>query len=200
MTDNNQNPQSDDQDVTMNDFQEEINKLKTEDQEKNSRDDDSSRLEGEDEIEESEIMDNGENKIQELTNALARSMADLQNHKRRAEEDKFKLIKFANNDLLKKLIPIVDHFDRSAKHLPEELKDNDWTKGVIQVHDELLKTLETVGVKKITTIGEKFNPTLHEALMQGPGEQDVIIEEFEAGYTYNEETLKAAKVKVGNGS
>jgi len=202
MTDNNQNPQSDDEDISMDDFQKEINKLKEEDGEKeikieeneNSRDDDSSRLE-----EDNEIIDDNENKVEELTNALARSMADLQNYKRRVQEDRIKLIKFANTDLLQKLIPIMDHFDRSAKHLPEELKENDWVKGVIQVHDELLKTLENVGIKKIKTIGEIFNPNLHEALMQGEGEKDIITEEFEAGYIYNEETLKAAKVKVGNG-
>lgn len=139
------------------------------------------------------------NEVEELKNALARSMADLQNFKRRAEEDKFRFIKFANVELLKALLPSIDNFDRSANHLPEDLKDNEWVKGVLQIHDDMLATLEKMGVKKMKTMGEKLDPSRHEALMADKGEKDVIIEEFESGYLYNDEVLKPAKVKVGNG-
>ncbi|MBU0577348.1 nucleotide exchange factor GrpE [Patescibacteria group bacterium] len=141
-----------------------------------------------------------EAKIEELTNALARAMADLQNFKRRTEEDQGRFVKFANAELLNILLPIINNFDRSAEHLPDNLKDNDWAKGVIQIHDELLKTLEKIGVKKIKTVGEKLDPNFHEGLMAGPGEKDIITEEFEPGYTYNDQVLKAAKVKVGDGT
>jgi molecular chaperone GrpE len=139
-------------------------------------------------------------KIEELTNTLARAMADLQNFKRRTGEDQFKFIKFANAELLKVLLPIINNFDRSAGHMPEDLKKNDWAKGVLQIHDDFLKTLEKIGVKKIKTVGEKLNPRLHEGLITGPGEKDVIIEELEPGYIFNDEVLKPAKVKVGNGT
>lgn len=139
-------------------------------------------------------------RIEELTNSLARAMADLQNFKRRTGEDQAKFVKFANAELLKILIPIIDNFDRSAGHLPDDLKNNDWAKGIMQIHDEFLKTLERIGVKKMKTVGEKLNPRLHEGLIAGPGEKDVIIEELEPGYTLNDEVIKAAKVKVGNGT
>ena len=138
-------------------------------------------------------------KIEELTNTLARAMADLQNFKRRTQEDQVRFVKFANAELLKILVPVIDNFDRSASHLPEDLKGNDWAKGVMQIHDDFLKTLEKIGVKKVQTVGQKLNPKFHEALIAGPGEKDVIIEELEPGYTFNDDVLKPAKVKVGDG-
>lgn len=138
--------------------------------------------------------------VEELTNTLARAMADLQNYKRRTEEDKSKFVKFANAEMLKILLPIIDNFNRSINHLPESLKDDEWAKGIVQIHDEFIKTLEKIGVKKIKTVGEKLNPNLHEGLIAGEGEKDIIIEEFEPGYTLNGDVIKVAKVKVGDGT
>ncbi|MBU0727450.1 nucleotide exchange factor GrpE [Patescibacteria group bacterium] len=143
---------------------------------------------------------NEANKIEELTNALARAMADLQNFKRRTEDEQGRFVKFANAEMLKELLPIIDNFDRSTTHLPDEIKDNDWAKGVVQIHDELMKTLQKIGVERVKSIGEKLDPNLHEGLMTGPGEKDIIIEEFEPGYILNGSVIKAAKVKVGDGS
>ena len=127
-------------------------------------------------------------------------MADFQNFKRRAEEDKMRFVKFANAELLKELLPIIDNFDRSCQHIPEGLKEDAWTKGVIHTHDDLMKALEKIGVKKMETVGQKLDPVKHEALISAPGEKDVIIEVLEPGYTYNDTTIKAAKVKVGDGN
>lgn len=139
-------------------------------------------------------------KVDELTAALARSLADFKNYKRRAEEDQAKFVAFANKELLLSLIPVVDNFERSAAHLPEDLKANEWAKGMLIIHAELKKSLEKMGVKKIETVGKPLDPKFHEALLSGPGEKNVILEEFEAGYTLNGEPLKAAKVKVGDGT
>ncbi len=137
---------------------------------------------------------------EELKSQLARCMADMQNFKRRVEEDKSKWIKFANYELLKELLPIVDNFDRGCRQLPDKLKDDGWAKGVVNTHDDLMKALEKIGVKRIETVGKPLNPNVHEAVMQGDGEKDIITEELEPGYTYHEQTLKAAKVKVGSGA
>lgn len=158
-----------------------------------------------DEKEESEIriqesaVDNDDGEATKLKEALARTMADFQNFKRRADEDKMRFVKFANADLLKELLPIIDNFDRACVHVPDELKEDVWAKGVVSTHDELMKALTKIGVKKTETVGQKFDPTKHDALMQAPGEKDVIVEELEPGYIYNGDTIKAAKVKVGNG-
>lgn len=135
----------------------------------------------------------------ELTNQLARAMADLQNFKRRSEEEKASFVKFANAELLKTILPILDNLDRSVTHLPEELQDNEWAKGMLHIHDDLIKTFEKLGIEKIKTVGERLDPTKHEAMLTGPGEQDVILEEFEPGYTLLDDVIKVAKVKVGDG-
>ncbi len=147
-----------------------------------------------------EVNEANKAKIDELTNALARAMADLQNYKRRTKEDQAKFVKVANTELIKVLLPVIDNLDRSTEHLPDDLKDNKWAKGIVQIHDEFLKTLETVGVKKIKTIGETLDPNLHEGLMTEPGKKDEIVEEFEPGYTLNDNVIKPAKVKVGDGT
>ncbi len=141
----------------------------------------------------------GEDEVAELKNQLARAMADLQNYKRRSEEEKAAFVKYANAEMLKNLLPILDHLNLSALHLPEEMKENEWAKGVLQINADLLKILEAMGVKKLETVGQKLDPNFHEAVMQGPGEKDVIIEEFEPGYALNDTVVKPAKVKVGNG-
>lgn len=144
--------------------------------------------------------DDRDAKIEELTNQLARAMADLQNYKRRSEEEKSSFVKFANAELLKIILPILDNLDRSVTHLPAELKDNEWTKGMLHIHGDLLKTFEKIGLKKIKTVGEKLDPKKHEALLAGPGEKDIVTEEFEAGYSLLDETIKPARVKVGDGT
>lgn len=150
--------------------------------------------------EENVLKDGRDMKIEELTNQLARAMADLQNYKRRSEEEKSSFVKFANAELLKIILPILDNLDRSITHLPEELKTNEWTKGMLHIHEDLLKTFEKIGLKKIKTVGEKLDPKKHDALLAGPGEMDMITEEYEPGYSLMDETIKPAKVKVGNGS
>lgn len=144
--------------------------------------------------------DDKDQQIEELKNQLARAVADLQNFKRRGEEERAAFVKFANAELLKSILPILDNLDRSISHLPEDLKENEWAKGIGQIHIDLLKTFEKLNITKIKTVGEKLDPNKHEALMAGPGEKDVITEEFEPGYSIGDETLKPAKVKVGDGT
>ncbi len=141
-----------------------------------------------------------EDQAEQLKEQLARCMADIQNMKRRAEEDKFRFIKFANAEMLKMLLPIIDNFDRACQQVPDDLKENGWCTGVVSTHDELMKALEKLGVKRIPTVGETLDTTKHEAMLSAPGKKDVILEELEPGYTYHEETIKPAKVKVGNGN
>lgn len=140
-----------------------------------------------------------EDEAAQLKDQLARCMADMQNMKRRAEEDKGRFIRFANAELLKELLPIIDNFDRGCQQIPENLEADPWVKGIVQSHDELMKVLEKIGVKKIETIGQKLDPTKHEAVAQGFGKKDEVLEEFEPGYTFNDVVIKPAKVKVGDG-
>jgi molecular chaperone GrpE len=151
-------------------------------------------------ISETEVLEQKEDQVAELTNALARAMADLQNFKRRTEEDQSKFVRFASSEMLRMILPVVDNLNRSKSHMPEDLKENEWAKGVIHAHDDLLKNLEKMGVKKMEVVGKKLDPKFHDGVMMGTGERDMVVEELEPGYTLNGEVLKVAKVKVGDGS
>jgi len=134
-----------------------------------------------------------------LMETAKRAAADLQNFRRRVDEEREGLKIFANAELIKSLFPIVDNLKRAFANLPENLKNNEWVNGIQAIEKQLLDILTSIGLEEIKAIGEKFNPGLHEAVMQGPGEKDTITEEFEKGFSFKGFAIKPSKVKVGNG-
>lgn len=144
-----------------------------------------------------------QSQLQSMTEMAKRTMADLQNLKRRQADERHQTIILANIDLIRDLIPIVDNLDRAKQHLPETIskdeKNAQWFKGIEICANQLHKLLEDSGVKPIESIGQPFNPDLHEALAQGPGPKDTVIEELEKGYMLGDRVIRHAKVKVGNG-
>ncbi len=135
-----------------------------------------------------------------LTETAKRAAADLQNFRRRVEEERSELRIFANAELITALFPIIDNLKRAFDNLPEELAENEWVKGIQAIEKQLLDTLASLGLEEIKAIGEQFNPELHEAVMQDSGPKDEILEEFEKGFAFKGKAIKPAKVKVGNGS
>lgn len=140
-------------------------------------------------------------KIQELTEVAKRAMADLQNFKRRSDEERAGLLVFANLQFLQGIFPVIDNFGRAFQHIPEELKDHEWVKGVYSIEKQFVDTLKTLGLEEIPcTPGSKFDPRIHEGLLQGPGEKDTVIECLEKGYQFKKQVVRPAKVKVGDGN
>lgn len=127
-------------------------------------------------------------------------MADLQNYKKRAEEERAQFARFASANVFMEILPVFDSFERAQAHLPEDLSDNDWVKGVQSIINQFEQIIDKFQIKKMKTVGEKFDPNKHEAIAQGPGEKDIIIDEVETGYEMEEHTLRAAKVRVGDGT
>ena len=144
-----------------------------------------------------EELEANNQKIGELTNMAQRAVADLQNYKRRMEEDKKEFINYAKADAIGTFLPIYDNLFRAINHLPEDLKENEWVKGVESIKMQFEAILNQFQVVQIKCIGEKFDPNLHEALLTGEGEKDIVLEELEPGYMLGDRVLKAAKVKVG---
>ena len=136
--------------------------------------------------------------LDEMTELAKRTMADMQNQKRRFEEEKKVLITMGNVGLIKSLLPIIDNLNRAKEHAPENT-DKEWLNGIEMSLNQLNTELTNFGLKEIPTKDEKFNPDLHEALLQGEGEKDIIIEELEKGYMLGERVIRHAKVKVGTG-
>lgn len=141
-----------------------------------------------------------EEQVRKLTDIAARAQADLQNAKTRMEKDADELRRFALQSLVTKLVPVIDHFQRAFSHLPAELKDHEWVKGVSAIEQELIKQAGELGLRKFTSLGEKADTARHEVLQVGPGEEGVITEVFEDGYELAGRVVRPAKVKVGDGS
>ncbi len=137
--------------------------------------------------------------LQAMTETAKRAMADLQNFRRRSDDEKKQFIEYANAHIMLELIDINENFNRALKSIPEEFETNEWIKGILNIQKQLLALFEKYGLKEIPTIEHKLDPSRHEALMQGPGEKDIVIEELEKGYLLGNRVLKPAKVKVGNG-
>ena len=145
-----------------------------------------------------------EKKVEESPEGLkelaARAQADLQNAKERMEREAVEMRKFALESTIQRLLPTIDNFQRAFAHLPDDIAEHDWVKGVSAVEKDLMKMLEDAGLKKIDAIGQPVDPQRHEVLQAGPGEKDVIIEVFEDGYELSGKVLRPAKVKVGDGA
>lgn len=141
-----------------------------------------------------------EAKIAELTDQLQRSVAESQNMKKRFERDREELATFAGSAVLLVLLPILDELDRAVAHLPAELAENDWARGVVHVRANLEKTLHALGVERVGTKGDAYDPSLHEAIAKGDGAPDTIASVFESGYRYRGKLLRPAKVVVGGSS
>jgi molecular chaperone GrpE len=142
-----------------------------------------------------------EEELAKMTETAARAAADLQNFRRRSEEEKGGLALYANLQFLQGIFPVIDNFQRAFEHIPKDLTENEWVKGVYGIEKQFMTTLDSLGLQEIPCqVGDVFDPNLHEALMQGPGKKDTIIECFERGYQFKNQVVRPAKVQVGDGS
>ncbi len=140
-----------------------------------------------------------EKQLAVLKETAARAQADLQNAKVRMEKEASEMRKFAGEMSLIKLIPIIDNFQRAFDHLPSELKDHQWVKGVEAIEKDLMKQVTEMGLKKIPSLGLPVDPHKHEVLMTADGEEGIIQGVTEEGWELHDKVLRAAKVIVGSG-
>jgi len=129
----------------------------------------------------------------------SRAQAELLNAKSRMEKESNELRKFVAEAVMLKLLPTIDNLQRAVQHLPEELEDNEWVKGVVSVEQELMKQLEALGLKRFESLGTPIDPEHHEVLMKGEGEEGTVIEVIEDGYELHGKVIRPAKVKAGGG-
>jgi molecular chaperone GrpE len=139
-----------------------------------------------------------EQKIAELTEALQRERADAENLRRRTAEEKARLGEFYKAMVLQELLPALDNLERAFKHVPKDLKEHDYVKGLQGVMKQFEQCFAQLGVKRIKTVGEIFDPRLHEAvhMEDGDGTVEVVCEELQPGYTLGDEVIRHAMVKV----
>jgi molecular chaperone GrpE len=136
--------------------------------------------------------------VADLTEALQRERADAMNLRRRHEEQIAGLKTSVKVMVVRDLLPVIDNFERALKHVPAELVDNDYIKGVQGVVKQFEKTLSDLGVTRIKTTGEPFDPHFHEAVSmeEGEGDTEVVSEELQSGYAVGDEVIRHAMVRV----
>jgi molecular chaperone GrpE len=139
-----------------------------------------------------------QSQIEELTAALQRERADAMNIRRRHEEEISNLKNHIKANIVRELLPVIDNFERSLSHVPKDLEGNDFIKGIEGIVKQFEKTLSDIGVQKIKTVGEHFDPRLHEAVSfeEGDGNNEIVSAELQSGYILGDSVIRHAMVKV----
>lgn len=138
-----------------------------------------------------------EQQLGELTADLQRIQADFINYRSRAEQDKQRAIVAGKAAAVLKLLPVIDDIDRASAHIPAELADNPWVKGIQSLSKNLERSLADMGVARIAAVGRPFDPNQHEAVSaEGDGAQETVAEELRAGYLLDGQVIRPSMVKV----
>lgn len=132
-----------------------------------------------------------------MTETAKRALADLQNYKRRTEEERGEIQVYANMRLLEAIFPALDNFARAFELVPEHLEEEEWVKGISAIEDNLMNALASLGLEVISETGVPVDPNKHEVLMEGEGPAGQVVQIFEKGYAFKGKTIRPAKVMVG---
>lgn len=145
--------------------------------------------------------DKKDEKIEELTDKLTRQMAEFDNYRKRTEKEKSGMYEIGAKDVIEKILPVIDNFERGLAAVPEDQKEDSFVTGMEMVYKQIMTTLDGIGVKPIEAVGQEFNPDLHNAVMHVEDEElgeNIVAEEFQKGYTYRDSVVRYSMVKVAN--
>ncbi len=145
--------------------------------------------------------DKKDEQIEELTDRVKRTMAEFDNYRKRTDKEKAAMYEIGVKSVFEKLLSIVDNFERGLSTLEEEQKQEPFAAGMDKTYQLLLKMMEEMEVKPIEAIGAEFDPNLHNAVMHVDDEaagDNVVVEEFQKGYTYRDSVIRPSMVKVAN--
>lgn len=145
--------------------------------------------------------DKKDEKIEELTDRLTRQMAEFDNFRKRTDKEKSQMYEVGAKDIIEKILPVIDDFERGFGSIEEADKDDAFVQGMEMVYKKLMATLEGIGVKAIEAVGQEFNPDFHNAVMHVEDENlgaNVVAEELQKGYMYRDSVVRYSMVKVAN--
>ena len=145
--------------------------------------------------------DKKDEQIEDLNDRLKRQMAEFDNFRKRSEKEKSQMYEIGAKDIIEKILPVVDNFERGLDSIPEEEKGSPFAEGMEKIYKQLMTTLDSLGVKPIKAVGQEFNPDFHNAVMHVEDEEfgeNVVAEEFQKGYMYRESVVRHSMVKVAN--
>lgn len=139
--------------------------------------------------------------IEELTDRVKRQMAEFENYRKRTEKEKTTMYEYGAKDVVEKILPVVDNFERGLAGVSEEERNDPFVEGMDKIYKQMLTVLEDMGVKPIEAVGQEFDPNFHNAVMHVEDEEageNIIVEEFQKGYMYKESVVRHSMVKVAN--
>jgi len=145
--------------------------------------------------------DKKDEKIEELTDQLKRQMAEFDNFRKRTNQEKSSMYIIGAREIVEKMLPIVDSFERGLAAVPKEAKEDSFVDGMNKVYKQLMTALDEAGVQPIEAVGQEFNPDLHNAVMHIESEDvgnNTVVEEFQKGYLYKDFVVRHSMVKVAN--
>jgi len=145
--------------------------------------------------------DKKEIQIEELTDRLQRQMAEFDNFRKRTEKEKSVMYEIGAKSVVEKILPVIDNFERGLAAMEEQAAGDAFLEGMDMIYKQFLTTLEEIGVKPIEALGAEFDPNLHNAVMHVEDEEadeNIVVEEFQKGYTYRDSIVRHSMVKVAN--
>ncbi|MDF2822329.1 MAG: hypothetical protein K0R15_2777 [Clostridiales bacterium] len=148
-----------------------------------------------------EVEESKDKQIASLVDSLKRNMAEFDNFRKRTDKEKSQMYGMGQKEVIEKLLPTVDNFERALSSVPEEEKENSFTLGIDMIYKQLMTTLESMGVVEIEAIGNNFDPNLHNAVMHEENDEfgeNIVAEQYQKGYMYKDTVLRHSMVKVVN--
>lgn len=145
--------------------------------------------------------DKKDEKIEELTDRLMRNMAEFDNFRKRTEKEKAQMFEIGAKDIIEKMLPVVDNFERGLAAVTPEEKQSAFVQGIEMIYKQLMTSLESAGVKPIEAVGKEFDPDFHNAVMHAEDAEygeNIVVEEFQKGYMYRDSVVRHSMVKVVN--
>ena len=137
-------------------------------------------------------------RIDQLTRDLQRERADFANYRRRNEQERADFARFAKTDLITKLLEVLDNFDRALEHVPAEQRDQPWVEGIWLVERRLRDILAAEGLEEVSSVGEPFDPRIHEALghVDSDAPEGTVVEEIRKAYKIHDRVIRPALVTI----
>ena len=148
-----------------------------------------------------EKKDKRDEQIAELTDKVKRQLAEFENFRNRTEKEKSQMYTIGAKDVIEKILPVVDNFERGIKSIPEEEKEGPVASGMEMIYKQLITVLTDLGVTPIEAVGQEFDPNVHNAVMHVENEElgeNIVAEEFQKGYKYKDAVLRYSMVSVAN--
>jgi len=146
-----------------------------------------------------EALAEAKQKVEQYLANWQRTQADFVNYKRRSEQEREEIGKFANNQLILNLLPVLDDLERAFESITPQVARFKWVGGIRLIERKLQSALEAQGLSQIKALGEPFDPNLHEATMHSKGEEGMVVQELQKGYMLHDRVIRPSIVVVGNG-